>query len=62
MTDDQAEQILQELETLRKLQIFSLFDKGYSQRDVAQLLGISQPTISRMFPKLPTKKKAKQDG
>jgi transposase len=62
MTHEQAEQILKELEVLRKLQIFSLFDKGYSQRDVAQLLGLSQPTISRMFPRLPTKKKVTQDG
>lgn len=57
MTNDQAEQILKELEMLRKLQILELFDKGYSQSRLAQVLGVSQPTISRMFAKGTDKKK-----
>ena len=55
MTSDQAEQILRELEILRKLRLLELLDKGYSQADLAKVLGVSQPTISRMCPK-PTKK------
>jgi predicted XRE-type DNA-binding protein len=58
VTDEQAEQIIKELEMLRKLRIFELIDKGYSQAQIAQVLGVSQPTISRMVPKLFAKPKA----
>ena len=56
MTNEQASQIIKELEMLRKLQILELFDKGYSQAQLAQVLGVSQPTISRMVPKVTAKK------
>ncbi|MEX2167583.1 MAG: helix-turn-helix domain-containing protein [Methyloceanibacter sp.] len=56
MTDDQAGAILKELEMLRKLKMLELFDKGYSQAQLAQVLGVSQPTISRMVPKVSPKK------
>ena len=56
MTNAQAEQIIKELEMLRKLRILELFDKGYSQAQLAQALGVSQPTISRMVPKVSVKK------
>lgn len=59
MTDEQAEQMLRELEMLRKLKLLELFDKGYSQSELAQVLGVSQPTMSRMFPKGIGKKKDK---
>lgn len=61
MTNEQAEQILKELEMLRKLRILELFEKGYSQAQLAQVLGVSQPTISRMVPKLSIKRKAGAD-
>ncbi len=51
MTNEQAEQILKELEMLRKLKLLELSDKGYSQAQLARALGVSQPTISRMLPK-----------
>ena len=51
MTEEQADIIIKELEMLRKLKIIELFDKGYSQVQLAQVLGVSQPTISRMVPK-----------
>ena len=57
MTEDQAALMLKELEMLRKLRIFELFEKGYSQAQLAEALGVSQPTISRMLPKLSTRKK-----
>ena len=56
MTNEQADQIIKELEMLRKLRILELVDKGYSQAQLAQALGVSQPTISRMVPKVSTKK------
>ncbi len=56
MTNEQASQILKELEMLRKLKMIELFERGYSQAQLAQALGVSQPTISRMMPNVPTKK------
>ena len=56
MTEDQAAAILKELEMLRKLKLLELLDKGYSQGQLAQVLGVSQPTISRMVPKVSIKK------
>ena len=56
MTNEQADEILKELAMLRKLKIIELFDKGYSQAQLAQALGVGQPTISRMLPKTLTKK------
>jgi predicted transcriptional regulator len=56
MTDEQANAILKELEMLRKLKMLELLDKGYSQVQLAQVLGVSQPTISRMVPKVTPKK------
>ena len=52
MTEEQAEVIIKELEMLRKLRIMELIEKGYSQAQLAQVLGVSQPTISRMVPKI----------
>lgn len=56
MTEEQANVILKELELLRKLKMLELFKKGYSQSQLAQVLGVSQATISRMVPKVTPKK------
>lgn len=56
MTKDQVAQILMELETLRKLRLLELMDKGYTQGQLAKVLGVSQPTISRMIPNVASKK------
>jgi predicted transcriptional regulator len=56
ITDEQADAILKELEMLRKLKLLEFLDKGYSQSQLAQVLGVSQPTISRMIPKVSPKK------
>ena len=61
MTEDQATAILKELEILRKLKLLEFLDKGYSQGQLAKVLGVSQPTISRMVPNV-TSKKARSDG
>ncbi len=56
MTDEQAEQILKELEMIRKLKLAEMLERGYSQSQLAQILGVSQPTISRIIPKVSGKK------
>ena len=56
ITEEQANTILKELEMLRKLKLLELLEKGYSQGQLAQVLGVSQPTISRMVPKVTPKK------
>jgi IS30 family transposase len=55
---DVAQAILKELEMLRRLKIFELSKQGYSQGQLADALGVSQPTISRMLPRAATKKKS----
>lgn len=61
MTNEQAEQMLKELEMLRKLKLLEFLDKGYSQAQLAKVLGVSQPTISRMVPNV-AMKKVRADG
>jgi len=51
MNEEQAANILRELEILRKLRLLELLDRGYSQADLAKVVGVSQPTISRMCPR-----------
>lgn len=56
--DELGQSVLKELEILRKLAILDLLDRGYSQAQIADVLGVNQSTISRMFPKgLPKKEK-----
>jgi predicted transcriptional regulator len=62
MTPAQTDAIIKELEMLRKLKLLELVDKGYSQAQLAQALGVSQPTISRMMPKLSSKPRKSQNG
>lgn len=56
MTKEQAAQILKELEMIRRLKLAEMLEKGYSQSQLAQILGVSQPTISRMVPKTSARK------
>lgn len=56
MTEEQAAQILKELEMIRKLKLAEMLERGYSQSQLAQILGVSQPTISRMVPKVTGKR------
>jgi predicted transcriptional regulator len=55
MNEEQVTEILKELEMLRKMKLLELMEKGYSQAQLAQVLGVSQPTISRMIPKVSLK-------
>ena len=61
MNSNELGLILKELEILRKLKILELIDKGYSQSQLANILGVNQSTISRMLPKI-EKKKVKTNG
>ena len=56
MTEEQATAMLKELEMLRKLKLLEFLDKGYSQAQLAKVLGVSQPTVSRMVPSISAKK------
>lgn len=42
--------VLKELEDIKRLLMLALLRDGVSQGDIAKALGVSQPTISRMFP------------
>lgn len=46
-----AREEIEVLEDIRKLMIFILLKQGMKQSEIAEILGVSQPTISRMFPK-----------
>lgn len=56
MSNEQADAILKELQMLRKLKMFELVNKGCSQSQLAEVLDVSQPTVSRMLPKASPKK------
>lgn len=42
--------VLRELEDIKRLLMLALFREGASQAEIAKALGVSQPSISRMFP------------
>jgi DNA-binding transcriptional ArsR family regulator len=48
--DSDAIGVLKELEDIKRLLMLALLRDGVSQGDIAKALGVSQPTISRMFP------------
>ena len=43
--------IVSELESVKRLLILRLIRDGASQEEIAGALGVTQPTVSRMFPK-----------
>ena len=47
--DKLLEEILGELQVLRKLKMIELMEAGYSQSKLAKGLAVSQSTISRMI-------------
>lgn len=48
--DNAFRELLQELRDIKRLLILNLLRSGASQAVVAKALGVSQPSISRMFP------------
>ncbi|HEX7711519.1 MAG TPA: hypothetical protein VF418_11360 [Sphingomonadaceae bacterium] len=53
------DQILKELQMLRKLKMMELSNAGYSQAKMGEALGVSQKTVSVM---MANPKKSKSDG
>lgn len=53
------EQMLKEMQMLRKLKMMELSEAGYSQQKMADALGVSQKTVSRL---MANPKKGKEDG
>ena len=63
--DKKANSETSEMDTLKKLAILDLVMKGVSQGDIADILGVSDATVSSMFPKGVLKKyrgKGRIDG
>lgn len=48
--DSDAIGVLRELEDIKRLLILALLRDGVPQAAIAKALGVSQPSISRMFP------------
>lgn len=48
--DSDAIGVLRELGDIKRLLILALLREGASQAEIAKALGVSQPSISRMFP------------
>ncbi len=51
MNDQQAKELLQEMKDLKMLTILQLLGAGIKQKQISQMLGISEATMSRMIPK-----------
>ncbi len=51
MNEDNVKTLLQEMEWVRKLLMLQTLAAGYNQGHLAQALGVSDATISRMMPK-----------
>ncbi|MBL4619533.1 MAG: helix-turn-helix domain-containing protein [Marinicaulis sp.] len=48
---DQVESVAKELVAIKNLFVLTLLRQGVSQGEIAAALGISQPTVSRLFSK-----------
>lgn len=57
MKDEEFQKLSKDVEMLLKLRILEMSEKGYSQAQLAEVLGISQSSISRLVPKVAVKKK-----
>ena len=51
MNEEIAKKILAELEAIKRLKIFEMLDAGVSQSKIAEALGTSQASVSRMMSK-----------
>lgn len=62
MDDPALIKIAKDVEFLKKVMILDLASRGFSQDDIASLLGVGQSTVSTMFPKDILKKAKKLGG
>jgi DNA-binding transcriptional regulator LsrR (DeoR family) len=51
MNDAQAKELLQEMRDFKMLTILQLLGTGVKQKQISQMLGVSEATMSRMIPK-----------
>jgi predicted transcriptional regulator len=51
MNDNDAKALIDELAAVKKLLILQLLAAGIKQKQIAQMLGVSEATMSRMLPK-----------
>jgi predicted DNA-binding protein (UPF0251 family) len=51
MDAKQADKIVAELEALKLLAVLDLVSKGFKQSQIAAAIGVSDTTLSTMFPK-----------
>lgn len=47
----EAEKLSSDLDAIKKLMILVLVQKGFKQKELASVLGVSEATLSEMFPK-----------
>lgn len=50
MDDKKLQQVVNDLEFIKKALIIDLVSRGLTQEDVASLLDVNQATVSTMFP------------
>jgi DNA-binding transcriptional regulator YdaS (Cro superfamily) len=51
VSDTEMKELLQEVQWVRKILILQALAVGYKQKHLAAALGVSEATVSRMFPK-----------
>ncbi|KEO87399.1 hypothetical protein EH30_07135 [Erythrobacter sp. JL475] len=51
MADKTVDTIATDVDFIKKAMIIDLVSRGFSQEEVGSLLGVSQKTVSVMFPK-----------
>lgn len=51
MEKDELKSIAADLDAIKKLMVLSLKQKGFKQTQLAAVLGVSDATLSTMFPK-----------
>ena len=57
-----TKELLQELQSIKKLLILQLMKVETAQKEIATMLGISEATMSRMIPRGTTIKGARKKG
>jgi predicted transcriptional regulator len=50
MDSKKIDQIAGDVETIKKFMVIDLISRGYSQDELAKLMGVDQTTVSKMFP------------
>jgi predicted transcriptional regulator len=51
VSDKDIKALIDEIAAVKKLLILQLLGNGFRQKEIAQMLGVSEATMSRMLPK-----------